>query len=202
MSCGLTSGTTSGTFGSIRKALELSTTTAPAAAAIGLHSRETRCAGVLDRTMSTPRERVAADQPRSDTSSPRKVTVLPALRSEARNLIDASGKAAPPAGGSSALPRPHWPRRRRRASRSNSPGSTKHDHPARAGSVLWDQPQHPGSAARSLAEYVTISYDPTVRAGRRDRAWRRPLAAVRSHESLSRMKMEFGSSPTLGRLER
>ncbi len=53
MSCGLTSGTTSGTSGSMRKALELSTTTAPAAAAIGLHCRET-LAGVLDRTMSTP----------------------------------------------------------------------------------------------------------------------------------------------------
>ena len=54
MSWGLTSGTTSGTSGSIRKALELSTTTAPAAAAIGLHSRETP-PGVLERTMSTPR---------------------------------------------------------------------------------------------------------------------------------------------------
>ncbi len=52
MSCGLTSGTTSGTSGSMRNALELSTTTAPAAAATGLHSRET-AAGVLDRTMST-----------------------------------------------------------------------------------------------------------------------------------------------------
>src|SRR3954452_334574 len=52
-SCGLTSGTTRGTSGSIRKALELSTTTAPARAAIGLNSREID-AGVLDRTMSTP----------------------------------------------------------------------------------------------------------------------------------------------------
>ena len=53
MAWALTSGTTSGTVGSIRQALELSTTTAPAFAAIGLHSREID-AGVLDRTMSTP----------------------------------------------------------------------------------------------------------------------------------------------------
>jgi hypothetical protein len=37
----------------MRQALELSTTMAPAAAAIGLHSRLTP-AGVLERTMSTP----------------------------------------------------------------------------------------------------------------------------------------------------
>ena len=53
MSRGLTSGTTSGTSGSIRQALELSTTTAPAFAAIGLYCFETE-AGVLDRTMSIP----------------------------------------------------------------------------------------------------------------------------------------------------
>ena len=49
----LTSGTTSGTSGSMRQALELSMTMAPAFAAIGLVSRLTD-AGVLDRTMSTP----------------------------------------------------------------------------------------------------------------------------------------------------
>src|SRR5437762_14080104 len=49
----LTSGTTSGTSGSMRQALELSMTMAPALAAIGLVSRLTD-AGVLDRTMSTP----------------------------------------------------------------------------------------------------------------------------------------------------
>src|SRR3954467_13149681 len=49
----LTSGTTSGTSGSMRQALELSMTMAPALAAIGLYSRLTR-AGVLDRTISTP----------------------------------------------------------------------------------------------------------------------------------------------------
>src|SRR5271155_5295265 len=48
-----TSGTTSGTSGSMRQALELSTTIAPALAAIGLDSRLTD-AGVLERTRSTP----------------------------------------------------------------------------------------------------------------------------------------------------
>src|SRR5204862_2045438 len=48
-----TSGTTSGTSGSMRQALELSTTMAPALAAMGLNSR-LMPAGVLDRTISTP----------------------------------------------------------------------------------------------------------------------------------------------------
>src|ERR1019366_10626606 len=50
---GFTSGTTSGTSGSMRHALELSITIAPAFAAIGLDSRLTE-AGVLDNTISTP----------------------------------------------------------------------------------------------------------------------------------------------------
>ena len=91
MSWGLTSGTTSGTSGSIRKALELSTTTAPAAAAIGLHCRETPPA------CSTGRCRRPRTHRRQSGSigwvSPRNVTVLPALRAEARNLIDATGKS-------------------------------------------------------------------------------------------------------------
>ena len=57
----LTSGTTSGTSGSMRQALELSMTMAPACAAIGADSRLTD-AGVLDRTMSTPGERLGADR--------------------------------------------------------------------------------------------------------------------------------------------
>src|SRR5664279_521367 len=88
-SCGLTSGTTSGTFGSIRQALELSTTTAPAFAAIGLYSRETD-AGVLDRTMSTPSN---TDGPRGSIGYVRPLNsmVFPADRAEARNLIDSIG---------------------------------------------------------------------------------------------------------------
>src|SRR5947209_4771174 len=49
---GLTSGTTRGTCGSMRQALELSMTIAPALAAMGLVSRLTD-AGVLDRTIWT-----------------------------------------------------------------------------------------------------------------------------------------------------
>src|SRR5437870_8489168 len=49
----LTSGTTSGTSGSMRHAEELSTTMAPALAAMGLNSRLIDD-GVLDRTRSTP----------------------------------------------------------------------------------------------------------------------------------------------------
>src|SRR5271166_6622564 len=81
----LTSGTTSGTSGSMRQALELSTTTAPAQAARGLYSRLTE-AGVLDRTMSMP----ANASGRIGSTGyvfPWNSIVLPALRSEARNLI-------------------------------------------------------------------------------------------------------------------
>src|SRR6516225_7146480 len=81
----LTSGTTSGTSGSMRQALELSMTTAPARAAMGLYSRLTD-AGVLDRTISTP----ANASGRSGSTGydlPLKVSDLPALRSEARNLM-------------------------------------------------------------------------------------------------------------------
>src|SRR5580704_3641095 len=49
----LTSGTTSGTSGSMRQAEELSTTMAPALAAIGLYSLLME-EGVLDNTMLTP----------------------------------------------------------------------------------------------------------------------------------------------------
>src|SRR5208337_5151016 len=154
-SCGLTSGTTSGTFGSIRKALELSTTTAPAAAAIGLHSRDT-VPGVLDRTISTPR-----NAPRAIASigkvSPRKVTVLPALRSEARNLIDATGKA-------------------RSSSRRIIRSPTAPLAPTTATFFTIELPwlyetRSPRFRGKMLAEYVTISYGPTVgeatRSGRR-----------------------------------
>src|SRR4051812_15669228 len=88
-SCGLTSGTTRGTSGSIRKALELSTTTAPARAAIGLNWREID-AGVLDRTMSTPAN-ASGVSGSIGYVSPANFTVLPALRSEARNLIAPTG---------------------------------------------------------------------------------------------------------------
>ena len=51
--CGFTSATTSGTPSSMRKAEELSTTTAPAATACGAHSRE-RVAPAEKIAMSMP----------------------------------------------------------------------------------------------------------------------------------------------------
>src|SRR5271166_3534619 len=81
----LTSGTTSGTSGSMRQALELSMTMAPARAAIGLQSRLTD-AGVEDRTMSMPANasgRIGSTRYLLPLNS----IDLPALRSEARNLM-------------------------------------------------------------------------------------------------------------------
>ena len=74
----------------MRQALELSMTMAPALAAMGLYSRLTD-AGVLDRTMSTPAN--ASGRIGSTVYVlPLKSMVLPALRSEARNLIAAEGE--------------------------------------------------------------------------------------------------------------
>src|SRR5262249_53677780 len=86
----LTSGTTSGTSGSIRQALELSMTMAPAWAAIGPVSRLTD-AGVLDNTISTPANasgRIGS----TGYDFSLNMTVLPALRWDARNLIALSGR--------------------------------------------------------------------------------------------------------------
>src|SRR6516162_5399146 len=86
----LTSGTTSGTSGSMRQALELSMTIAPACAAIGLLSR-LMAAGVLDRTISTPANasgRIGSTEYVLSLN----VILLPALRWEARNLMDLSGR--------------------------------------------------------------------------------------------------------------
>ena len=85
----LTSGTTSGTSGSMRQALELSMTMAPAFAAMGLYSRLIE-AGVLDSTMSTPAN--ASGRIGSTVYVlPLKSIGLPALRSEARNLMARKG---------------------------------------------------------------------------------------------------------------
>src|ERR1051325_5828245 len=81
----LTSGTTSGTSGSMRQALELSTTMAPALAAMGLNSRLID-AGVLERTMSMP-AKASGRMGSTGYFLPAKSMVLPALRSEARNLM-------------------------------------------------------------------------------------------------------------------
>src|SRR5438067_12952110 len=85
----LTSGTTRGTSGSMRQALELSTTTAPARAAIGLYSRLTE-AGVLDRTRSTP-AKASGRLGSTEYVLPLNSIVLPALRSDARNLMERRG---------------------------------------------------------------------------------------------------------------
>src|SRR5262249_4818666 len=85
----LTSGTTRGTSGSMRHALELSMTIAPTCAAIGLVSRLTD-AGVLDKTISTPAN-ASARIGSIGYDFPLNVIVLPALRWEARNLMVRSG---------------------------------------------------------------------------------------------------------------
>src|SRR5207302_2189921 len=80
-----TSGTTRGTSGSMRQALELSMTMAPALAATGLYSRLI-AAGVLDRTMSTPAN--ASGRIGSTVYFfPWKSITLPTLFADARNLM-------------------------------------------------------------------------------------------------------------------
>ena len=87
----LISGITSGTFGSIRKAEELSITTAPALTAAGANFRE----------MPPPAENSAMSTPSNDFSvsssitilSPRKSMVLPAERALASALSLRTGKA-------------------------------------------------------------------------------------------------------------
>src|SRR5262245_18103159 len=78
----LTSGTTSGTSGSMRQALLLSMTIAPAFAATGLTSRLTD-AGVLERTTSMPAN-ASGLIGSTGYVLPWNVIVLPALRLEAR----------------------------------------------------------------------------------------------------------------------
>jgi hypothetical protein len=84
---GLTSETTSGTSGSMRKADELSTTIAPRAAKRGAHSRE----------IEPPALKIATSKPSRRSSSARPWTVrpssstLPAERSEANGTISDAG---------------------------------------------------------------------------------------------------------------
>ena len=85
VSCGFTSGTTSGTSESIRNAPELSTTTAPRETAIGAHSAETS-SGTSNIATSMPSN---ASEVRATTvsSSPRQINFLPALRADAIRRI-------------------------------------------------------------------------------------------------------------------
>src|SRR6516165_5631558 len=83
--CGLTSGTTSGTSGSMRNAPELSTTTAPRAAAIGAHCAETS-SGTSNIATSTPLNTSALSACTS-VWRPRTRSWRPAERAEATRRI-------------------------------------------------------------------------------------------------------------------
>lgn len=83
--CGLTSGTTRGTSGSIRKAPELSTTITPLAAAIGAQCAATS-SGTSNIATSTP-SRAASLSAATSTSSPRTASLRPAERGEASRRI-------------------------------------------------------------------------------------------------------------------
>ena len=87
---GFTSGTTSGTLGSMRKADELSITTAPAAFAAGTNSR-LRVAPAEKKAMSTPLKDAAVS---SSTvyGLPLNSRVLPAERLDASSFRLATGK--------------------------------------------------------------------------------------------------------------
>ena len=85
----LTSGTTSGTSGSIRNAPELSTATAPRSAAIGAH-RALTSSGTSNSAMSTPSKTSGASA-WTVTSSPRTRSTLPADRGEATSRISLHG---------------------------------------------------------------------------------------------------------------
>ena len=110
-----------------------------------------RGSGVLDKTISTPRN--AAPPITSIGNVARKVTVLPATRSEARNLIDATGKARSSRRRIIGLPQ---------LDDSNIlqielPWLYETRSPGKGGTmVLLDQPQHPGSAARCSHGYDII----------------------------------------------
>ena len=85
----LTSGTTSGTSGSIRKAPELSTATAPRSAAMGAHCALTS-SGTSNSAMSTPSKTSGASAC-TVRSAPRTRMTLPAERGEATRRISLHG---------------------------------------------------------------------------------------------------------------
>ena len=90
ISSGLTSGTTSGTSLSMRKALELSIITAPAETTAGRNARE-MSPPALNSAMSTPRNEASVISS-TVTSSPLNFSVLPAERAEARSFRFLTGK--------------------------------------------------------------------------------------------------------------
>jgi hypothetical protein len=89
MAWAFTSGTTSGTSGSMRHALELSTTTQPSFAAKGENFLLVPPPALI-RQMSSPLNE-SSRSTSTGTSSPLNVIVVPALRSEASSLRDLMG---------------------------------------------------------------------------------------------------------------
>ena len=89
--CALTSGTTSGTSGSIRQPEELSITVAPAATIFGECSSEA-VFPALTRATSMP-DQSAVDVSSTTTSRSPHCRVVPAERAEARNRISPTGKS-------------------------------------------------------------------------------------------------------------
>ena len=89
---GLTSGTTSGTCGSMRQALELSTTTHPSLAASGAN-RSLVLPPAENSAMSMPLKQPSVSS-WTGTGSPLKRRVRPTERAEARKRIDFTGKSA------------------------------------------------------------------------------------------------------------
>src|SRR5437773_9770657 len=89
-SAALISGITSGTESSIRNALELSTTTQPALAAIGANSFE-MLPPALNRAMSTPSNDFGVNSCTAISFGPA-LTFLPADRAEASNVNFPTGK--------------------------------------------------------------------------------------------------------------
>ncbi len=83
--CAFTSGTTSGTSASIRKAPELSTAIAPRDAATGAHCLETS-SGTSNMAMSTP-SKTSGVSASTSTSPPRSRSLRPADRVEAISRI-------------------------------------------------------------------------------------------------------------------
>jgi len=86
----LTSGTTSGTSGSIRNCEVLSITTQPAPAALGAYSAETLAPGE-NRPMSMPRKSKVARSWTSTVRSSPNETRLPVERSDARATTSSTG---------------------------------------------------------------------------------------------------------------
>ena len=86
----LISGTTSGTFSSMRKALELSTTTQPAWTAMGAYSFE-MLPPALNSAMSMPAKESFVSSA-TVFSAPRYVSFLPTERAEASSVSFPTGK--------------------------------------------------------------------------------------------------------------